>query len=369
MKIQSGPVGRVSLKLQAPNAPETPVPGPTDLVEIKIHRGVTAWAATKATGLGLASGFACQHLVSSSPWLAPLALAGSWLLSKPVERPQGYLDRTLFMAGSMASLAAAMVAPQWASAVILGQAAVQGLWAGLSTRPMRVPHIESSDLRHLLQSQCPEFESLCLPEQLKVVHSIYAEQVTPEHLAATDASGDMLFQDQAARQKLEGWLGQPYPGKVYTYHQERMEESPGVAVGPDLAFSHELLKQSDSVTQWFVVGHERSHVQNSDFLLPLAADSLLDLSDGLTDPRDLPSAMTPEQHRIELRADRDGADFAISKGATALEILESVHKLLGDSPSCPSHPSSNQRVRALGQHLQLSDGSAKSGSRQEISNH
>ncbi len=354
MKIQVRPPQQAIPR----SLPAAPAPAPVDLVEMRTERFPQIWQGVKGTGLAAAGGSLNAYLATTSPALIPLGVAASWVLSKGVDGAQNSHQRWVFMAGSLACAAAAVAMPHWSSAVVAGQAVLQGLFSASSVRPLITPNIPVSRLKEELLAANPEYadanlllQQMKLPDLLQQLEQIYRKEVRPEHLQASQTLESLRRPDQDAHAEVERLLQQPFPGRVYTYRQRFMEDSPGVAGGAELGLSHEFLSESDKVSKWYVVGHEHSHIRHADVLLGLAADSLLHLTEERYQPEDVERAMTPHLHARELRADRDGADLATRHGASPAEILGAVDKLLGDTPRGFSHPSGYERLQALKRHL------------------
>lgn len=339
-------------------APDEGAPPPDEpMVRMRTTRAPQYQALFKDATVALASDYVSNYLASTSPMLIPVGAAASWWASRHVEKAQDNSDRWLMVAGSLASSAAAVAMPQWSGAVQLGHALLQGLWGGLRTPPVVTPYIEKDRLKESLLDSNPHYanweelsQKMSLTELVGEVAEIYQAHLQPGHLDGISGL-PMRKQDPQARQKLEGWLGHPFPGKVYTYKQERLEGSPGVAAGADLALSREFLKNSDPVTQWFVVGHELSHIRHGDSLQSLVAYSVMELGEGKWEEEDVQLAMKPTLHAQELRADEEGADFAVERGATPQEVLDEASRVLGHSAGGPTHPASWVRLDSLRKHL------------------
>lgn len=330
---------------------------------MRSHHTLQVWRGCKGAGLAAAGGYLNVYLANTSPALIPLGVAASYWLSKGVEGPQDSRQRWMMVAGSVACAATALAAPQWAPLVVAGQSLLQGLAGAGSARTMTLPQIPTARLKEQLLAANPQFSNaeqllaqMRLPDLLESLESIYKQEIRPEHLQSSQTLHELRRPDESARSQVESLLQTPFPGRVYTYRQRAMGDSPGVAAGAELGLSKEFLNESDKVTKCYVVGHEYSHLKNQDILLALAAESLMEMAGDRWSLEEVDRALTPHFHAMELRADREGADLALRHGATPTEIMDTVQNLLGGTPRSESHPSGYERLRALDRHLRGFEG-------------
>lgn len=305
-------------------------------------------AGLKAGATGLAAGLAN----SVNPLMTAAALPATLFYSSKVGRVHtAPIDRALLIGGAVAS-AATMFAtdnPLIRGAVVLTQALVQGGYAYLTTDKSASPDVDNATFKQLYDAQpAPATLEESLQRAEGIVHSL----MKPEHLTGTHAFTDFRHEDPAARKLVEGWLGHPFPGRLYTYN-EKFLGTPGISCGADLALSHELLASGSLAKQLFVAGHEMSHLNHGDLSLGTAINELADMTPTLKAPAVL-KAQRPLAHAQELRADLEGADFAVQHGVPAAEVLAVARELNGKCEDSDSHPSSDRRLQALSQHLKVS---------------
>jgi hypothetical protein len=167
---------------------------------------------------------------------------------------------------------------------------------------------------------------------------------------ALDLSGkaaQAMFDDQALK-KLDDFMLTALPAAAdkssfdaelaQVRYADTGDMGPAVAAISTVVIDREFAKDKDAVTMDFVVGHELSHIRHKDAVSKLghlAFSSLINLlAQQESDPikkftiATMLVAMGARQSRdMELRADREGVDYALSKGHDPQAVEKATREL------------------------------------------
>lgn len=117
---------------------------------------------------------------------------------------------------------------------------------------------------------------------------------------------------------------------------------PAVAAISTVVVNPEFAKGKDAVTMDFVVGHELSHIRHKDAVSKLGQMAFSSLITSLAQQEGDPMKklaiatrlmlMSAEQSReMEFRADREGADYALSKGHSSEAVQKAATELFAEA--------------------------------------
>ena len=196
---------------------------------------------------------------------------------------------------------------------------------------------------------------------------------------STRAAGRLLGPAQLEKLEEKLLAGMPARGEqpaegegpVRIRYAELGEMGPAAAAVNTVVLDPAFVKGKDPVTVDFVMGHEFSHVRHKDVVaklgfmafsssLNLLARQEPNLSQQLAIALMLQALGAQKSREIEFRCDREGVDFALSRGhspeavASAAEALFRQEKERGSTASATpldTHPPNEERVRAIRQHL------------------
>lgn len=160
-------------------------------------------------------------------------------------------------------------------------------------------------------------------------------------------------------------------GKVYPGQEPLQDDVPLKTIrsaGPSPAFAanqvvlidETFARQSDGVTRDLVLGHELSHVRHKDAAFKQGVKTLQDMLSLASTPGNLAldlvkvilqSMLASESKAMEMRADREGYQYARTLGHSPEALQQAAQKLFGQgSPQAglfDTHPPGPERVRAL----------------------
>lgn len=197
---------------------------------------------------------------------------------------------------------------------------------------------------------------------------------------STRAAGRLLGPEQL--EKLEQALLADKPAKgdqptsdlglAKLRYAELGDMGPAAAAVNTVVIDPSFAQSKDAVTMDFVVGHELSHVRHKDVVAKIGfmafSSALNSLARQQPDPAQqlaiglMLQALGAQQSReIEFRCDREGVEFALSRGHSPEAVAGALEKLFSpqEKPTetetanpLDTHPPNQDRLRALLQQLQ-----------------
>lgn len=101
----------------------------------------------------------------------------------------------------------------------------------------------------------------------------------------------------------------------------------------------------------FLIGHESSHARHHDCAAALGEAAVLEALGRSAPAAKLLCAQQELSHQQELRADREGFQFARQRGHSPQQILQAATELFGNTGSSHDHPSAKKRIENLQANL------------------
>lgn len=157
---------------------------------------------------------------------------------------------------------------------------------------------------------------------------------------------------------------QELAGEVKLQKIRTKGSSPALAANQIVLIDEGFSQKSDAATVDFVVGHELSHVRHKDAAFKQGVSTLQEMLTLACAPGNvaldltkyiLRGMMASESKSMELRADREGFEYAQGRGHSAQALRQAADKLFANAPKegdlFGSHPPGPERVKAL-EHLE-----------------